>query len=212
MTHMDKVTWSADDGLRCIKSAYDIDMLMTTQLDTPGSTIVKRLLSLCSQIKQPLDITIDNENFMRFFTISINEIRLLRSVKYEVDRFQRVVQAFHSQLATFPEDLHPDAVFKFQAFMDQAMKIAEARVIEANQLDKALALDHTRVNADSHLASLRGQMQAALDYVHRLAAFLPSASNWSRCVQRRIEARSCECNSHMPSLPPSPSKSPMKVN
>ena len=125
MTHMDKVTWSADDGLRCIKSACDIDMLMTTQLDTPGSTIVKRLLSLCSQIKQPLKITIDTENF--------TELRLLRSVKYEVDRFQHVVQDFHKQLSTCPEDLHPDAVFEFQAFMGEMATDVEARVIEANR-------------------------------------------------------------------------------
>ena len=48
---------------------------------------------------------------------------------------------------------------------------AEDRVITANGLDMALASHHTGVHAASHLASLRGQMQAALVYVRRAAMF-----------------------------------------
>ena len=120
---------------------------------TQGSEIINQLLSWCVSIKEPLNITIDSENFNRFFQIPMNENRLLRTVTDEVSRFHRAADAFHSQLGSLPEDLHPDATFEFQMFMAEELGVLQMGY-DANwvkYMDHVTRFSCTSVRCRAHL-------------------------------------------------------------
>lgn len=165
VTHMDTVTWQTDEFMNCMRDELGIDSAIFVGTATSGDQILNDILGTC---EKPLNLTITSDNFLKYFKINNNNIKILKSVRQEITNFQNMNREFMTELrsGSYNAQDKTDMVFEFQAFMGQEVYEAQKRVSEANSF--TFIGDNT-ANEAGHIANLTNQLRAVLLEVRTVA-------------------------------------------
>eukprot|EP00929_Paragymnodinium_shiwhaense_P055642 TRINITY_DN27869_c0_g1_i1.p1 TRINITY_DN27869_c0_g1~~TRINITY_DN27869_c0_g1_i1.p1 ORF type:complete len:439 (+),score=92.38 TRINITY_DN27869_c0_g1_i1:65-1381(+) len=167
VTHMDLVSWPAHEVAACIEEELGFDALVFTGLQSSGKVLARELLDLCQTVP-PQDLRINSDNFLKYFKIGNSNVKILKSVREEVSRFNNLKKEFMEELnlGCFGEPDKVDLVFEFQAFMAEEVINAQKRVSEANSFT---FMGPAMTNEAGHIANLTNQLRATLFDVRTLA-------------------------------------------
>ena len=92
VTHMDTVVrWEEKDFTPKIDKELGIDTVVFSGLDTTDKTLLGDILKTCTEVH---DLTIDSDNFFRFFHIHSNHRKILKCTSDEVKSFRAKKNAF----------------------------------------------------------------------------------------------------------------------
>ena len=83
------------------------------------------------------DIGITMANFLNVFNIANSNVKILRSVKREINDFKQIRWFFKEQMAILDAQDRVDAIFEFQAWMEEMIIQAQMRVSQQNSLLRA---------------------------------------------------------------------------
>ena len=152
----DTVRWTRSTFMEHLENELGMNEVVFADMNTTGDMLANDILGIC---KQPHNITVDSENFLRMFKINDNNMKILRSTRKEVANFETMKQNFYAQKENFNEQEKIDLVFEFQAWMSQEIIEAQKRVSGTNSFTfkgKKMA------NEAGHIASLTNQLKAIL--------------------------------------------------
>ena len=105
------------------------------------------------------DISINEENFLKVFNIANNNVKILKSVKREINDFKDIRRYFKEQMNGFAGQDRIDAIFEFQAWMEQMIIEAQQRVSEQNGFTFE---GKNMMNEAGHIANMTNQLRAVL--------------------------------------------------
>lgn len=92
VTHMDMVVgWAAKDFIPKIDKELGIDTVVFSSLNTTYKTLLHDILKTCTETH---DLTIDSDNFFRFFHIHSSHRKILKCTSDEVKSFRAKKEAF----------------------------------------------------------------------------------------------------------------------
>merc|ERR1719262_1066678 len=111
---MDTVTWDKGKFQRCLESELGIRAALFVGNRTSGESIKSNILKEC---KGQWDLSINSDNFLKFFKIQDSNFKILKSVRKEVKMFQDMKEAFKNLLNHYQGQDQVDLVFEFQAYM-----------------------------------------------------------------------------------------------
>ena len=121
-----------------------------------GDVIVNSLVEICLTRH---DINITDENFLKVFNIANNNVKIIRSIKREVDDFKDIRRFFKEQMTSLADHDRIDAIFEFQAWMEEMIIQAQQRVSEKN----GFTFDgKNMMNEAGHIANMTNQLRAIL--------------------------------------------------
>jgi len=153
---MDTVSWSRKRFTELLEAETGITDVVFSEMSTPGQTLTADILRIC---KQPHDITVDSENFLKMFKINDKNIKILRSVKKEISDFETMRQDFYHAKDNFSTSEQIDLFFEFQAWLNNEIIEAQKRVSGTNSFEfvgKKIA------NEAGHIANMTNKVKAIL--------------------------------------------------
>lgn len=166
VTHMDTVSWSEKEFQRNLIEQTGFSKVIFSQPNKQPKALEDDILSVCSH--EPAPIFIESENFLQFFRIDDQVLKVLNSVSKEVQHFEKMKSEFflafpalasaNTDLSkTAPKDV--DALFEFQAWMTTCITEAQKRVAKENDF----TFDGSSVlNEAGHIANLTNQLKTVL--------------------------------------------------
>jgi len=163
VTHMDTVAWQDDDFLPLLEKELGIDSAIFVGLGTAQNEVLEAILEQC---KTPQDVSIDSRNFLKFFKVNNNNMKVLRSVRAEVASFQVINKDFQSYMKRCNETDRVDLAFEFQAYMTERIVQAQKRVSELNGFT---FMGDAVANEAGHIANLTNQLRSVLFEVRSTA-------------------------------------------
>lgn len=156
ITHMDKVQWTRQRFQECLEGETGITDVVFSDLNTSGETLINDILGIC---KQPHDITVDSENFLKMFKINDKNTKILRSVKKEIANFETMRQDLYHAKDNFSPQEQIDLFFEFQAWMSNEVIEAQKRVSGTNSFE---FVGKKMANEAGHIANLTNKIKAVL--------------------------------------------------
>jgi hypothetical protein len=204
ITHMDVVNWQQDEFKNCLQDELGIGSVIFVGKATRGEQIKTNILSECRE--RPLDLRITSGNFLKYFKINNNNIKILKSVREEIGKFQVMKQDFTNELSSGNHEAQDkvDMVFEFQAFMNLEVYEAQKRVSDSNSF--TFAGDNTASEA-GHVANLTNQLRATLLDVRTMALGYQTCSGISslrkcpHCNQVWAKLEGCDGETTCGSMP-----------
>mmetsp|Transcript_68658 Transcript_68658/g.200944 ORF Transcript_68658/g.200944 Transcript_68658/m.200944 type:complete len:428 (-) Transcript_68658:236-1519(-) len=166
ITHMDLVGWEPAEAKKHLEQELGIDEAVFVGISTPGDAVLHNVILSCKK-RTPQNLTIDSENFLKFFRISDSNMKIVRSVKDQVDRFRVINDSFMRQLRCRGGQEQIDMVFEFQQWMQQEIVEAQKRVADSNDFT---FMGHGSANEAGHIANMTNQLRAVLFEVRTMAA------------------------------------------
>ena len=123
VTHMDTaITWTETQFRAALAEQTGMAKVVFTRLDKPFLQLENEVLGVCSP--QPVNLSINSDNFLRFFKINDRNYKILQTIQREVLRFESIKSKFYAANEIFwqPEafNLHQidpfkvDLLFEFQ--------------------------------------------------------------------------------------------------
>ena len=135
---------------------YKIGILFQKLNLISGESLVNSILDICVG---RYDIGITVANFLKVFNIANSNVKILRSVKREINDFKEIRWFFKEQMASFADQDRIDAIFEFQAWMEEKIVQAQMRVSEENGF---LFEGTNMMNEAGHIANMTNQLRAIL--------------------------------------------------
>ncbi|XP_028397396.1 uncharacterized protein LOC114521179 [Dendronephthya gigantea] len=129
VTHMDKVKWTEEEFKHDVERKLGIDTVVFSGMDTLADTLLDDILKTCTKKH---NLTVDDENFFKFFKLHSNQTKILRSTHDEVKRFSTMKKNFDEARKGFTGKDLVDLVFEFQAYMTDQIVQAQQRLSEKN--------------------------------------------------------------------------------
>jgi GTP-binding protein EngB required for normal cell division len=81
--------------------------------------------------KDSMDIEVTSDDFLRYFPMGNNNLKITTKIKAEVDRFENITRLFQEQISGYVDAERVDLVFEFQAWMKKEIERAQTRVAES---------------------------------------------------------------------------------
>ena len=162
VTHMDTVQWEKPQLIRHLHGQLGIESVVTSALDTTGSTLSQELQEECKR-KRPTKISVDSNLFLKVFKISSNDLKILQRVKKEVGKFIRMVEDFFELRTAYGETDQVNMTFEFQAFMHEQVIEIQHSVSNENQF--TFLNQQTMAYESAHIACLTNQLCRTLSRV-----------------------------------------------
>ena len=145
-----------DWGKKFSFTQYKIGILFQKLNLISGESLVNSILDICVG---RYDIGITVANFLKVFNIANSNVKILRSVKREINDFKEIRWFFKEQMASFADQDRIDAIFEFQAWMEEKIVQAQMRVSEEN----GFSFEGTNMmNEAGHIANMTNQLRAIL--------------------------------------------------
>ena len=168
VTHMDQVgaNWTEHEFRRAFEQQTGLTKLVFSQPNKSSQQLEDDILAVCH--RPPVEISINSDNFLRFFKIEDQILKVMSSVSREVQNFEKMKREFYEEYPIFknpnvtaatldPFDL--DMLFEFQAWMTENIATAQQRVAEENGFT---FIGDSMVNEAGHIANLTNQLKIAL--------------------------------------------------
>ena len=170
VTHMDTVTWSDEDFKSLLEKELGIETVVFSGLETPREILLEDMKEICVK---GVEITIDDQNFLKVFKINDSRLKILRCTNREVEDFKKKKAGFDEQRKLFDkENDKVDLIFEFQAYMRREIEAAQRRVAEENDFTFS---GEEAANEAGHIANMVNQMRVVLYDVRVAAAEYQSA-------------------------------------
>ena len=170
VTHMDTVSWSEERFRGMLDMELGIDTVVFSGIETPREKLLEDLRDICVK---GVEVTINDENFLKVFKINDNRLKILRSTNREVEEFKKIKAGFDEARKLFDNNKDQvDLIFEYQAHMRQEIEAAQRRVAEEN--DFTFCGDEA-ANEAGHIANMVNQMRVILYDVRVEAARYHSA-------------------------------------
>ena len=164
VTHMDLVDWKKERFLRLLDKELGLDKVVFSGKNIPKENVIAEMRESC--LEEPREMTITDENFLRFFKISNNNIKILKCSKRELNEFKTIKKDFYDYLLEADENDQVDLIFEFQAWMKEEIIEAQKRVSRENNFTFSGA---NTANEAGHIANLTNQLRAELYDVRAMA-------------------------------------------
>ena len=160
ITHMDTVNWTKSDLMPNLQE-LGISTAIFAGKHTPREELVRSLLNEC-RTKRPVALNIDGEKFLTIFKISNNNIKILRQVRKEVGRFNKMKEDFYQQRGTYVDtNDQMNMTFEFQTFMYDEILEAQKRLSDDNNFTY-VGDARTVASEAGHYANMTNQLRAVL--------------------------------------------------
>ncbi|XP_028410265.1 uncharacterized protein LOC114532871 [Dendronephthya gigantea] len=156
VTHMDTVKWTEEEFKHDVERKLGIDTVVFSGMDTQGDTLLSNVLKTCTKKH---NLTVDDENFFKFFKLHSNHREILRSTREEVEQFSAMKQNFDEARKSYTGKDLVDLVFEFQAYMTDQIVQAQQRLSEKN---KFTFYGDGAADEASHVANLANQLRMIL--------------------------------------------------
>jgi len=115
------------------------------------------LLNLATGV-EPVNINISSANFLRYFTLPDDNIKVMRSIREEVGKYQQSLQTFRTALAETEHRETPEAVrdlvFEFHAVMQAEIPRAQQRLFDKHDFSTMFTVVEC-----SYVANLANQLK-----------------------------------------------------
>jgi len=181
VTHMDVVSWSAQELEHDLRDELGIDFVIFSGKSTAGDGLLADILGHC---RKPQDLKIDSDKFLKLFKINDSKLKIMKHVNEEVNAFRDISQQFSKLMHNgFNAKERVDLVFEFQAYMTNQITEAQKRVSELSGFT-FMGDTSSIANEAGHIANLTAQLKAVLHDVRTLALGFTSShgtSNLRKC-------------------------------
>jgi len=164
VTHMDKVRWDKDRLSKVLTDKCGIESVVTSSLNTSGKDLQSDILKVCANTK-PMELGVDSEMFLKLFKLSNNNVKVMRQVRREINRFTLLREKFNEikREPRWSEKDLMDMTFEFQAWMFEEITEAQKRLARDNNFDfmggPAVATQA------GHIANMTNQLRKILSSV-----------------------------------------------
>merc|ERR1712150_456127 len=112
MGHMDlaEIQWSREDLRAMLQDEFET--VIFSGHSTDREDLLRQFLS---SLRPPMGITVDSENFLQYFKISDQKLRVLKTITSDAAQFEEKVSSFMTalQAQTREEDETAKIVFDF---------------------------------------------------------------------------------------------------
>ena len=156
VTHMDTVKWTAEELIPDVERKLGIDTVVFSGIDTTAENLLSNILTTCTEKH---NLTVDNENFFKFFKLHSNHMKILRCTKDEVNRFSAIKENFNEVRQDYTGTDLIDLVFEFQAYMADEIVEAQKRLTEKNNFT---FYGNDAANEAGHVANMVNQLRTIL--------------------------------------------------
>ncbi len=156
VTHMDTVKWTEEELTPDIERKLGIDAVVFSSIDTQAETLLSNILKTC---KTKQSLTIDDENFLKFFKLHSNHFEILRCTNDEVKTFIAMKKNFDEVRKDFTGKDLVDLVFEFQAYMADQILQAQKRLSKKNSFT---FYGDDAENEAGHIANMVNQLRIIL--------------------------------------------------
>ena len=156
VTHMDTVKWTEEEFKRDVERKLGIDTVVFSGMDTQAETLLDNILKTCTKKH---NLTVDDENFFKFFKLHSNQMKILHCTNDEVKRFSAMKKNFDEARRGFTGKDLVDLVFEFQAYMTDQIIQAQKRLSEKNNFT---FYGDGAANEAGHVANMVNQLRTIL--------------------------------------------------
>ena len=125
-------------------------------MDTQAETLLDNILKTCTKKH---NLTVDNENFFKFFKLHSNQMKILRCTNDEVRRSSAMKKNFDEAIQGFTGKDLVDFVFEFQAYMTDQIIQAQQRLSKKNNFT---FYGDGAANEEGHVANMVNQLRTVL--------------------------------------------------
>lgn len=96
VTHMDTVQYDKNRLLQVLEDKVGIESVVTNSMNKTVKDLMSDLAAECENV-EPKEMNVNNEMFLKLFKISNSNIKVLRQVKKEVNRFKLIKEQFNQR-------------------------------------------------------------------------------------------------------------------
>jgi hypothetical protein len=157
--------WSESELTAKADQEFGITKMIYSRKNVSASSLVSGILQNCVPVAE--DIHIDSDNFLKYFRVNSGNLKVMKTVKAEVERFQETLASFKQQYQRQPPALVVDCVFEFQTWMTNEITEAQKRVSSINGFDFC-GTDKQVSEQSGHLSSLSNQLKDVLFCLRKL--------------------------------------------
>ena len=163
VTHMDAVEWGKEELIRTVNHELGIETVIFSASNYSGDVLCKELKSQILKIT-PRKLDIQSETFLKLFKINDKNLKVLRGVKSEITKFEKLKQDFYNQRdepGNYGKNDQMDMTFEFQAWTFEEIIEAQKRLSDKNSFD--FDPDSLRTASEAgHIASMTNQLRTIL--------------------------------------------------
>ena len=166
VTHMDLVKWGKEEFTRTVKKELGIDTVVFSSKNDSGEYLCQEMKAQIRNIT-PRKLDIKSDTFLKLFKINDKNMKVLRGVKKEITRFEKLKQDFYNQRdepGIYGINDQMDMTFEFQAWMFEEIIEAQKRLSDGNNFQfNPDSLE--RESEAGHIASMTNQLRTILSDV-----------------------------------------------
>jgi len=155
---MDTVSWTEADFLPNLADELGITNVIYSSKNQRSGKLENDILAECRKL-YPIKLSIDADEFFRLFKINKTNIKILKSIKKQVDDFKAIKRLFDEKRKSFPDAEKADLLFEFQAWMTEYITTAKQTVAEENNFSFE---GDAAVDQASYIATMTNQLRAVL--------------------------------------------------
>ena len=157
VTHMDQVNWQTSGFVKIAKAELGIDTVVFSSANTSGDYLCRDMKSQ-TKISRSQNLNVDSELFLKLFKIADKNLKVLRGVRKEVAKFEKLRQDFYQQRdsGSYNEDDKRNMTFEFQAWMLEEIIEAQKRLSAENRFEFDPNAPQTASEA-GHVANMTNQ-------------------------------------------------------
>ena len=156
VTHMDKIKWAEEEFISDVERKLGIETVIFSSMDIQAETLLSNILKTCTKAH---NLTVDDENFFKFFKLHSNHTKILRCTNDEIKRFSAMKKNFDEARKGFTGKDLVDLIFEFQAYMADQIVEAQKRLSEKN---KFTFDGDGAANEAGHVANMVNQLRMIL--------------------------------------------------
>ena len=159
VTNMDieEREWSEAEFTQDCDNNLGIEDVVYSSPETTYGQLLKGILNIC---REPCDLNIDAEMFLKMFKITSNNRKILKVINDIVYKFELYKDQFDGQRAKFSPKEQVDLFFEYKAFMTKSAE--EAKKEMANKLGFDFLDDNKSIEQAGYLALMMNQVRSIL--------------------------------------------------
>ena len=151
---------------RSLEQQTGLTKVVFSQPNKTSQALEDDILRVCCT--PPVRISIDSDNFLRFFRIEDQVLKIMHAINHEVERFKKIIRKFFEVNPMFRQaqvDLDKverqsiDMLFEFNAWMTEQITHAQKRVSKINNFTFT---GEGMLNEAGHIANLTNQLKIVL--------------------------------------------------
>ena len=159
VTHMDTVQWTGRHLLPNLDNHLGISSAVFSTLQTPRETLRADIMREIAR-KRPIPMSIDSNMFLRLFKISNSNLKVMRDVRKEIGRFEKMKQDFYREKSRLSPNLQMNMTFEFQTWVHEEIIRAQKWLSERNNF--TLSFGPNMENEVGHIANMTNQLRKVL--------------------------------------------------